>query len=188
MVNMKETNTKDNNRNLVVILCLLLTVILGLIVGIVLVNRSLGTKTSEDQESQDIIVYDDGEEDDASGIGADDVVFDDVVDDPVGDAKDMDGIVEKMQQAIDEAVDNESKSIMLLNRAYMMYNATLDGETKYNEQILRDAYLAEKINPTIQTAIGIHEFEKAFGDTDKAEEYLEIAKGRGYIEQVGGEG
>lgn len=54
-------------------------------------------------------------------------------------------------------------------------------------QILADAYEAERLNPTVETAYNIYIYESSFGNIERAFEYLDIAEERGLLSS-GGEG
>lgn len=79
--------------------------------------------------------------------------------------------IEIYQKSIDSYNNNEKKSMAYIQRAAELYSYYGD---KYKDQILADAYKAEEIYPSPQSATFIYQMETKFGNIAVAEKYSAI--------------
>ena len=84
-------------------------------------------------------------------------------------------------EQLNNAATNEEKAIIYTDRAAELLDRHLDGEGDYSEQILADAYKAEELDPSGDTAYAIYMYERELGSKKKANEYLKIAEERGHV-------
>ena len=91
-----------------------------------------------------------------------------------------DTYIETYQQKIDSESNKYVKAQYYLNRAVSLYTYdTNEGNSfAHSEQILSDAYNAEKLYPDANSAYAIFSYEAEFGDDEKASEYEKIADER----------
>lgn len=91
-----------------------------------------------------------------------------------------DTYIETYQQKIDSESNKYVKAQYYLNRAVSLYTYdTNEGNSfAHSEQILSDAYNAEKLYPDANSAYAIFSYEAEFGDDEKANEYEKIADER----------
>lgn len=91
-----------------------------------------------------------------------------------------DTYIETYQQKIDSESNKYVKAQYYLNRAVSLYTYDTNEENSFahSEQILSDAYNAEKLYPDANSAYAIFSYEAEFGDDEKANEYEKIADER----------
>lgn len=91
-----------------------------------------------------------------------------------------DTYIETYQQKIDSESNKYIKAQYYLNRAASLYtyDTNEDNSFAHSEQILSDAYNAEKLYPDANSAYAIFSYEAEFGDDEKANEYEKIADER----------
>ena len=74
--------------------------------------------------------------------------------------------------------NDAQKAQIHLDRAEKLYHIYLLYDENLQDIILADAYDAEKLNPTFETAMAIHNYESSFGNIEKSEHYLQMMKAR----------
>lgn len=91
-----------------------------------------------------------------------------------------DTYIETYQQKIDSESNKYVKAQYYLDRAVSLYTYDTNEENSFahSEQILSDAYNAEKLYPDANSAYAIFSYEAEFGDDEKANEYEKIADER----------
>ena len=158
---MEGQKRQKGNLWLIVLLAVLAIMIVGLVIGIIVINV---TKDSSEQ---------------AGGGETEEVDTSEQF-----SAEQIKSVIEETDRAISEAGANEEKAAIYADRAGQLFNLS-HGGGGYVEMILSDAYKAEELAPTAYTAYYIYVYEDAFGNSEKAEEYLRIAQARGFIEGNG---
>lgn len=162
---MEAKGKTESNRGLVIALAVLVVVMVGLVVGII-VARLNNNGTGEVSEGE-------------SSSGEDEVARLERIE------RGKEEIMAETDEALARANTDEEKGIVYSNRAGELYNLTIGGD-ELKKEILASAYEAETLAPTAMTAYNIYVYESSYGDTQKAEEYLIIAKERGISEIPGG--
>ena len=157
---MKNTEQRGSNRGLWILLGGLGCIICILAVGLVVLKNNQLSGDEEGDLTQETTLFDNWGDYVANG--------------------DMDGLIRMTDSQIEFTDDEEAKSIIYASRAGVLYSFDVENEsTKYGEQVLSDAYNAEKHNATGETAYLIYTYEQVYGDSAAAEEYLNIAEERG---------
>lgn len=87
------------------------------------------------------------------------------------------GLIAVTNEQLDRTSDVQEKADIYAMRAGVLYNMSDNGQ--YTQQILSDAYTAEELKPSGNTAYLIYYYEHEFGNDVVAEEYLKIAEERG---------
>ena len=82
--------------------------------------------------------------------------------------------IELYQKDIDSSSDNKAKADMYITRAELLANYATGQES----QVLADAYAAEAVAPSVNTALTISGYEGSFGNAAAAEKYHAIAMDR----------
>lgn len=101
------------------------------------------------------------------------------------EADNPDGFIEAGDRALAVATNDDVKAYIYLMRSSMLFNYNINSDNQYLEQMLSDAYSAENLSPTAQSAYRISVCEEVSGNKEKAEEYLNIAKDRGLLDSQG---
>ncbi len=96
-----------------------------------------------------------------------------------------DDYCKEMDEKIAQAENKAEKAQLYIEKAEELYARQASEERDLTKIILADLYKAEEIAPDANTAWMIFAAENDFGDEKKAEEYLKIAKDRGYKEEEG---
>ena len=96
-----------------------------------------------------------------------------------------DDYCKEMDEKIAKAENKAEKAQLYIEKAEELYARQASEERDLTKIILADLYKAEEIAPDANTAWMIFAAENDFGDEKKAEEYLKIAKDRGYKEEEG---
>ena len=159
---MSEGRKDSGNKGLVILFLVLCFVICGLITGIIVVinNNRLVLNTPEE----------------ASAYLAN-----------FGNADDIKPYVEAADRALEGATNNDVKAKIYSMRAGVIFNYNGIDKESYYEQMLSDAYNAEEIKHSADTAYMIYICEEKVGNDEKSKEYYEVAKERGYFDvQVNG--
>ncbi|MBR3172372.1 hypothetical protein IKF21_00395 [Candidatus Saccharibacteria bacterium] len=99
--------------------------------------------------------------------------------------KDLDDYYKEMDEKIAQAETEEEKAQLYTERAEELEARQASEEQDLTEMILADLYRAEEIAPDANTAWMIFAAENDLGNEEKAMEYLNIAKDRGYKEEEG---
>ena len=86
--------------------------------------------------------------------------------------------IQEYEDQIYDAKTNEEKALLHSERAKALYEWLIATGENYHTLILEDAYKAEKLNPTWETAYDIFRYEAIFGDAETAKEYGAIARER----------
>lgn len=107
-------------------------------------------------------------------------------DDDLTPDQSIDDYLTETEAELEKATTGEEKAAIYLDRAGELYRRQQIDEDNYTEEILSDAYKAEEIASSADTAYAIYYYEKRLGSSEVADKYLEIAKERGYTE--GGRG
>lgn len=159
---MSEGQEGGSNRGLVILLSVLCFVICGFVAGIVVVanNNKLVLNTCEEA-----INY-------------------------MFENSDMDNtqtLIDAGDRALNVAPDDEVKWCIYSKRFGALYNYSASNDNKYIEQILYDAYAADGLSPDANTAYSIYMAEALAGNTEKANEWLNISEERG-INNMPGKG
>lgn len=98
---------------------------------------------------------------------------------------DPEGFIEAGDRALAAAASDDVKAYIYATRSGMLYNYNLNDNNIYLEQMLSDAYNAESLSPTAETAYMISVSEELAGNKEEAEEYLEKARERGLLDSGG---
>ena len=159
---------KFENRGLVILLGALGIVIIGLVVGIVVVKL---------QSSDNTVIVDGNDQ------TVDEYDTDEIEEEYIRPT--VEEYMAEMEERISSAETDEEKAELYLSRAGELYIRQQTGEGDFSEAILEDAYMAERINPTMDTAYDIYVYESEFGDDKKAEQYLKLAEERGLVYEGG---
>lgn len=167
--------TKRGKGGLITILVVLIVLIIGLSVGIWFLAQNNGGENQKveneemqgDQEVLDFLNENEYEEE-----------YEEYT---------AENYIKWINDDIEKTTDPEEKAELYIYLAGQLYNFQLSGAGDYKDIILESSYKAESIYPTINSAYAIYMFESEFGNEEKALEYLNIAKERGY-EDVPGEG
>ena len=154
---MNEGRKGSGNRGLVVLLSVLCFVICGLIAGIIVVinNNRLVLNTPEE----------------ASAYLTN-----------FGNADDIKPYVEAADRALEAATNNDVKAKIYSMRAGVIFNYNGTDKESYYEQMLSDAYNAEEIKHSAESAYMIYVCETRVGNDEKSRVFFEIAKERGYFD------
>lgn len=150
---------KNGNKKLLVLLAFLCVIICGLVVGIIIVNNNT-LRLSNYNEALDYL---------AEYIGS----------------EDPNTFIEATDRALVAATNDSVKADIYLMRAGTLYNYSIGKDDEYLDQMLADAYKAESLNPTAQSAYNVSVYESMAGNEAKSEEYLKIAKERGLLDNPG---
>ncbi|MBR1795830.1 hypothetical protein IJ765_01025 [Candidatus Saccharibacteria bacterium] len=86
--------------------------------------------------------------------------------------------IQEYEDQIYDAKTDEEKAMLYSERAKALHEWLIATGENYHTLILEDAYKAEKLNPTWETAYDIYRYETLFGSTEKAAEYAALAKER----------
>lgn len=165
---------KEGSQNtLVILLALLIIIIIGLIIGIALVKilRDGSLAGSDDTESDEDVDY----------------------------VAEVDSITNEIEEKLKGAETSEEKAALHMERAGRLSNIVsgFDEGVEINEIVLRDdvdvwsticsdAYEAEKLNPSSNTAMMIFDCESERENQELANKYLEIATERAKTDGQGG--
>lgn len=98
---------------------------------------------------------------------------------------DLEELIKETDKALAAATNNVVKADIYMIRANTLFNYNEVNDNEYLEQMLSDAYNAENLNPTAQSAYRIYTGEKVMGNEEKAEEYFEKARERGLFDNPG---
>ena len=139
-------------------LIVLSVVLLGVIVGIIVVNVT----NNHDKEETVELVADDG------------VTFEQIKQ-----------YISEVDQKIKKAGSSKEKAELYSERAENIasYAEEWDNDELKNKT-LSDLYAAEELNPTAMAAYNISYYEELFGDETKANQYYDLAEKRGLSEEV----
>lgn len=140
-------NLLSNKRRLVV--CLMVAVLVVVGVGVFFVIRQAGIHRSEARNDKVNTLHDEAVADTAKGNIA--------------------AAVARYDAVIKESKGSE-KALYLSERASVLFANTPDTS---KQQILSDAYAAEKLDPTASTAYFIYTVETYYHDTAAADTYLQ---------------
>lgn len=154
---MSEGRKDSGNKGLVILFLVLCFVICGLITGIIVVinNNRLVLNTSEE----------------ASAYLAN-----------FGNADNIKPYVEAADRALEGATNNDVKAKIYSMRAGVIFNYNGIDKENYYEQMLSDAYSAEEIKHSAESAYMIYVCETRVGNDEKSRVFFEIAKERGYFD------
>lgn len=90
--------------------------------------------------------------------------------------------IQEYEDQIYDAKTDEEKAMLHSERAKALFDWLRATGENYHTLILEDAYAAEELNPTWETAYDIYRYERVFGDSEASEEnaqkYAKIAKER----------
>ena len=94
----------------------------------------------------------------------------------------VDDYLEWIDEQISNTTDPEEKANLYMGGSIQLSNFQVQDGANYSEKILEYAYKAEELYPSAQSAYLIYSFENKFGNKEVADEFLNIAKERGYVE------
>lgn len=160
MCNMKKGKIGVYGKSSLFLLVLLSIVICGLIVGVIVVINSNKLIINTAEEAANYLIG-------------------------YANAGDLEELIRETDKALAAATNDVVKADIYMIRANALFNYNEINDNEYLEQMLSDAYSAENLNPTAQSAYRIYVGEKARGNEEKAEEYFEKAKGRGLFDNPG---
>ena len=135
-------------------------VIVGLVVGVVVVNvqnSNSGTETDSEMDE---------DPDNLSQIG----------------------YTEQMKQKIESASSAEEKGKLYQDLAAGLWAYNSSKDNPYMNEIMEYIYKSEELNPTMYSAQWIYYYEYQLGNMERAEEYKKIAEERGFDETDDDEG
>lgn len=96
--------------------------------------------------------------------------------------------ISDFDKRIARAETKEEKAELYSERGSNLYNyIDLNENETIKNQVFADAYLAEELNPTVDTAVNIYYYENEYGSKERAEHYLQEAKNRG-LDDIKGDG
>lgn len=152
------------NKKLFFAIAILFSLILGLICGIVVVNIINRNSQMSAEKIEDIVLE--------------------------GGAtmRQIEQYIANTDEKIKNAKTDEEKAELYSERSSKLYNyieSTKNDIVK--DRVFSDAYMAEKLNPTIDTAANIYYYENTYGNKEQAERYLQEAKDRG-LDNIKGDG
>ena len=165
---MEKLKKKKNGLKLVLAILIILIIALSIGIWFLVQNNKEGNQETENEETsdtQEVLEFSDEEYEEYTA----------------------ENYIKWVNNDIEETTDLEEKASLYMDLAGQLYNFQLSGEGDYKDIILESSYKAESIYPTSNSAYNIYMFESEFGNKEKALEYLNIAKERGY-EDVYGEG
>ncbi|MBR3052202.1 hypothetical protein IKG60_01090 [Candidatus Saccharibacteria bacterium] len=93
--------------------------------------------------------------------------------------------IAELGQQIEAAETPAEKAELLMERAIRLWYDTPSNDEKRFDEIIADLEDAEALNPTMTTAWWLYYVTEAKGDHERAAEYLDLAKKRGYDEDMG---
>ena len=139
-------------------LCL---VVIGLVVGITItkINEKTGSSDEEEINAEEYALKEE-EELKAQYVSTEEYI-------------------EEMRKKIEKAETKEEEAQLYMERAEELYGRQASEEGDYKKQILADAYKAEELAPSAETAFFISVVESDFGNEEKAAKYEELAGKRG---------
>ena len=158
---MKKEQKTGSNRGVLALFVVLGVVVCGLIAGIVAIT--MGNNKFVINTNDEALAY---------------------LADYVG-MNDPEGFIEAGDRALAAAASDDVKAYIYATRSGMLYNYNLNDNNIYLEQMLSDAYNAESLSPTAETAYMISVSEELAGNKEEAEEYLEKARERGLLDSGG---
>lgn len=162
---MVDGKTKNENRGLIVVLCVLGLVIVGLTISIMIVSSRRGSEVAAYDKNGDLITVDPTLSEDTT--------------------REM---YRDYEKRIDEAEGDEDKALLLLERAGLLMNAEHNTGVNYGDWIRADVYKAEELHPTVMTAYMIYEYELSHGDEEQGEYYFNLSQERKTDGEKGGMG
>lgn len=90
-----------------------------------------------------------------------------------------------MDKKIKKTRNSEKKAELYTERADFIVNYAVEwDDAELKDQALSDVYAAEKLNPTAMAAYNISYYEELFGDEAKAEQYRNTAEKRGLSDEI----
>ncbi len=102
-----------------------------------------------------------------------------------GNADNIEPYIEAANRALDAATNDDVRAEIYSMRAGVIFNYSGDDQGNYYGQMLSDAYNAEEIKHSDETAYIISICEGKVGNDEKSKEFFEIAKERGYFDIPG---
>ena len=91
----------------------------------------------------------------------------------------LNNYMNEMEIKIENAGTSEKKAELLIERAKGAHDICSEDFEGYKDAILSDAYTAEQISPSAESAYLIYKFESELGNKEFANQYLELARERG---------
>lgn len=139
--------------NVLVILCV---IILGLIVCIIIVNLNNQNLHMSFDELEDLVI---------SGEADSDL---------------LNQYIDEINDKIEKTDNSQEKAVLYSERAgYISIYASKWNDDKLKVDVLTDAYKAEELNPTADTAYDVYFYEREFGDEEKSNQYYNLSVERG---------
>lgn len=153
---MSEGRKSGGNRGLIVLFSVLCFVICGLIAGIIVVINNILVLNTPEEALAYLADY--------------------------GNADDIEPYIEAANRALDAATNDDVRAEIYSMRAGVIFNYSGDDQSDYYEQMLSDAYSAEEIKHSAESAYMIYVCETRVGNDEKSRVFFEIAKERGYFD------
>ncbi len=150
------TKHDGQHRGLVGVLSILVVIIIGLVGSIIAINIINQKKQAAFDALEDAVI---------SGDASTDV---------------LSQYIMEVDNKINETENNQEKAALYSERAgYVSVYAEDWEDDKLKEIVLADAYKAEELNPTAETAYSIYFYEREFGNKEKSDYYYNLSTERG---------